>query len=97
MDAVIAYDVANTDTPAGARRLRHVADICAAYGERAQHSVFECRLTAEAAVRLAAELADAIDPQTDSIIIYRITGQLADSPTVIGTDRPHRTGTTWIV
>ena len=97
MDIVVAYDIADTHTPAGSRRLRKVADICSAYGERAQHSVFECRLTPEAQARLADDLADAIDPRSDSIIIYRLTGDIADNRTVIGTDRPHHTGTTWII
>lgn len=97
MDVIVAYDIANTDTAAGSARLRRVADICAAFGERAQLSVFECRLTPESHVRLLGELHDAIDPLADSIIIYKLNGNLHDSRSVIGVDRPHRLGDTWIV
>ena len=43
------------------------------------------------------ELYDVIDPNLDSVIIYRLNGNLHDSRTVIGIDRPHRLGDTWIV
>ena len=41
MFVLITYDV-NTETPAGRRRLRHVAKECVNYGHRVQNSVFEC-------------------------------------------------------
>lgn len=97
MDIIVAYDIANTDTKEGSARLRRVADICSAFGERAQLSVFECRLTPESHARLVGELYDAIDASSDSIIIYRVNGNLHDSRVVIGLDRPHRLGETWIV
>ncbi len=97
MDVIVAYDISNTDTTAGSARLRRVADICAAYGERAQLSVFECRLTPESHARLIGELQDAVDLSEDSIIIYKVNGNLHDSRFVIGADRPHRLGDTWIV
>ena len=97
MDVIVAYDISNTDTTAGSARLRRVADICAAHGERAQLSVFECRVTPESYARLIGELHDAIDPRADSIIIYKVNGNLHDSRLVIGIDRPHRLGDTWIV
>ena len=97
MDIIVAYDISNTDTPAGSARLRRIADICTAYGERAQLSVFECRVTPESHARLIGELNDAIDPYADSIIIYKVNGNLHDSRLVIGIDRPHRLGDTWIV
>ena len=40
---LITYDV-NTETNEGKRRLRHVAKQCVNYGQRVQHSVFECLL-----------------------------------------------------
>ena len=97
MDVVVVYDIAGTDTSAGAARLRRVADICSAYGERAQFSVFECRLTPESCARLVGELYDAINPLVDSIIIYRMYGSLHDCRTVIGVDRSHQIGDIWIV
>ncbi|WP_420618704.1 CRISPR-associated endonuclease Cas2 [Candidatus Poriferisocius sp.] len=97
MDVIVAYDISDTDTPASAARLRRVADICSAYGERAQLSVFECRLTPESHAQLIGELYDAIDLSADCIIIYKVNGNLHDSRMVIGIDRPHRLGDTWIV
>ncbi len=43
MEVLVAYDVA-TDTAAGRRRLRQVAKVCEAHGQRVQKSVFECVL-----------------------------------------------------
>jgi CRISPR-associated protein Cas2 len=40
MELLITYDV-DTTTPAGTRRLRHVAKTCEGYGHRVQKSVFE--------------------------------------------------------
>jgi CRISPR-associated protein Cas2 len=41
MEILVAYDVA-TDDAAGKRRLRRVAEVCMAFGQRVQKSVFEC-------------------------------------------------------
>ena len=95
MDVIITYDI-STSTPAGQARLRKIADICLEYGERAQQSVFECRLSAERLALLTGALTDNIDQHNDSIIIYRIPGDLQQNRTVIGTDRPHTLGATWI-
>src|ERR1039457_6264727 len=43
MFVVVAYDV-STETRAGRRRLRRVAQACKDYGQRVQKSVFECIL-----------------------------------------------------
>ena len=43
---LVTYDIANTETNAGKRRLRHMAKICLDYGERVQYSVFECTVDA---------------------------------------------------
>jgi CRISPR-associated protein Cas2 len=71
MRMLIAYDVA-TLTPAGARRLRRVAQACEDYGQRVQKSVFECQIGptqwAELRVRLLAE----IDAKEDSIRVYHL-------------------------
>lgn len=96
MDLVVAYDIHATDTSSGSARLRRVSDICAAYGERAQRSVFECRLGPEHATRLINELNDAIDQAVDSVIIYRIVGDVHNNRTILGVDRPHRLGSPWI-
>ena len=44
MEALVTYDV-STETRAGQRRLRRVAQVCLGYGQRVQKSVFEVRVT----------------------------------------------------
>ena len=41
MLVLVSYDVKTLDA-AGRRRLRRVAKVCQDYGQRVQHSVFEC-------------------------------------------------------
>ena len=43
MMVLVTYDVSTT-TPEGRRRLSRVAKICKDYGQRAQNSVFECKV-----------------------------------------------------
>src|SRR5687767_2734298 len=44
VEVLVTYDV-KTETRAGQRRLRRVAEVCLGHGQRAQKSVFECRVT----------------------------------------------------
>jgi len=44
MNVLISYDV-STETPAGRRRLRKVAQACQDFGQRVQKSVFECSVS----------------------------------------------------
>lgn len=71
MEMLVAYDVA-TDTAAGRRRLRQVAKICQANGQRVQKSVFEVTLDAAGLEMLKHRLFRAIDTATDSLRIYRL-------------------------
>lgn len=71
MELLVVYDV-STETPAGRARLRRVAKICEAYGQRVQKSVFECLLGPEQVVLLQHDLREAINIQKDSIRIYRL-------------------------
>ncbi len=66
---LITYDVATT-TPAGRRRLRHVAQACQNYGQRVQKSVFECLVNPEQWVLLQESLSSLICPEEDSLRIY---------------------------
>ena len=97
VDIVVAYDIANTNTLAGATRLRKVADVCSAYGQRVQWSVFECRLSPTRHARFLGELIDIINPAVDSILIYRFPGTVHEHRTSLGVDRGHRLGTSWIL
>ena len=71
MELLVVYDVA-TESSAGRRRLRRVAKICEAYGQRVQKSVFECILAPEQVELLHHDLTQAIDHEEDSIRTYRL-------------------------
>lgn len=71
MEIVVTYDVA-TETQAGRRRLRKVAEACLAYGQRVQFSVFECSLTEMQLEALRDRLRGIMDEQRDSLRIYRL-------------------------
>ncbi len=71
MELLVAYDVA-TDTKAGRRRLRRVANICVAHGQRVQKSVFECVLSDVQMERFTYKLLREIEPAEDSLRIYRL-------------------------
>lgn len=68
---VITYDVDTTDLQ-GAKRLRKVAKLCERNGMRVQNSVFEVLVDAAQLAVLKAELAKIINPDCDSIRIYRL-------------------------
>lgn len=69
MIVVVAYDV-STDTKAGRRRLRRVAQACKDYGQRVQKSVFECVLRESDWVRLKHRLLEEIVEKEDSLRFY---------------------------
>jgi CRISPR-associated protein Cas2 len=71
VEILVAYDV-STETAAGRRRLRHVANACLAFGQRVQKSVFECSLTPEQLERLEHRLLKIVKPEEDSLRIYRL-------------------------
>ena len=68
---LVTYDV-NTENEEGKRRLRKVARLCEANGQRVQNSVFECTVDNAQMVVLRADLINAIDPQYDSLRLYRL-------------------------
>ena len=66
---LVAYDV-NTETPAGRKRLRHVARICENFGQRVQNSVFECLVDPAQWADLRAKLVAKANTETDSLRFY---------------------------
>ncbi len=68
---LVTYDV-NTEDTAGRRRLRRVARACLDFGQRVQHSVFECEVDAAQWAGLRARLMAEIDPLRDSLRFYRL-------------------------
>lgn len=68
---LVTYDV-STETAAGRRRLRHVAQVCLSYGQRVQKSVFECVVGDRDLVHLRAALLTEVDTAEDSLRLYFI-------------------------
>lgn len=68
---LVTYDV-STSSVGGTKRLRRVAKICQNYGQRVQHSVFECIVDATQYTVLKKELKNVIDLEYDSIRFYRL-------------------------
>ncbi|GAB4405861.1 MAG: CRISPR-associated endonuclease Cas2 [Rhodoferax sp.] len=68
---LVCYDV-NTETREGRRRLRRVARVCEATGQRVQKSVFECQLDLAGFEALERALLDEIDPAADCLRLYRM-------------------------
>lgn len=83
MMVLVTYDV-NTQTPAGAKRLRHVAKICVNFGQRVQNSVFECNLTPAQYVDIKKQLSKTIDMKTDSLRFYNLGKNWESSVEEIG-------------
>lgn len=71
MYILIAYDV-STMTPAGKKRLRHVAKACLDFGQRVQNSVFECKVDPAQYVDLKNRLERIMKADEDSIRIYNL-------------------------
>ena len=88
---VVTYDVDTTD-PAGAKRLRKVAQLCERNGMRVQNSVFEVLLDAAQLTALKCELEKIIQPETDSIRIYRLGNSYQNKIEVMGKAAPIQAG-----
>lgn len=69
MMVLVTYDV-NTETEAGRKRLRRVARICVNWGQRVQHSVFECSVDPAQFAKMKASLVGEIDARVDSLRFY---------------------------
>ena len=88
MEFLVAYDVA-TDTAAGRARLRRVAHLCEAHGQRVQKSVFECILSDAQLEILVVRLVRTIDHDADSLRIYRLREPRDRFLRALGRDLPH--------
>lgn len=69
---IVAYDV-STETKEGRRRLRRVAKVCEAIGQRVQNSVFECRVNQMQYEELERNLLAEINAKEDCLRLYRLT------------------------
>lgn len=71
MYILVTYDVSTIDA-AGRRRLRKVARCCVDHGQRVQNSVFECLIPEALFVGFRDKLIKLINPELDSLRIYRL-------------------------
>jgi len=72
MWVIATYDV-STETKAGRKRLRRVAQVCKDYGQRVQKSVFECQVNEMMFEELRRSLLKEIDEKEDNLRLYRLT------------------------
>jgi CRISPR-associated protein Cas2 len=71
MEILVTYDV-TTETADGKRRLRRVAKVCQAFGQRVQKSVFECTVSPTQLERLRQRLRKSMNEKEDSLRIYHL-------------------------
>ncbi len=69
---VVCYDV-NTETSAGRKRLRRVAQVCKNFGQRVQKSVFECQVDEVKFEDLRRKLLREVKLEMDNLRLYRLT------------------------
>lgn len=72
MHVLVTYDI-HTESNEGQNRLRKVAEVCLAYGQRVQKSVFECHLTEMQMEMFRHRLIACINEKEDSLRIYRLS------------------------
>lgn len=83
---LVSYDVSTT-TPAGRKRLRHVARACENHGVRVQNSVFECVLEYDEFLRLRDTLSRLINGKEDSLRIYPMGRRGKEKVTHLGVEK----------
>jgi CRISPR-associated protein Cas2 len=87
MNILVTYDIADTESRAGARRLRKVAIVCKDYGQRVQFSVFECEIDEMQFEVFRAKLLKTIDVQVDSLRFYKLMGGRDRAVEAYGVDK----------
>jgi CRISPR-associated protein Cas2 len=87
MNVLVAYDV-STETSAGKRRLRKIANICLSYGQRVQKSVFECTVDDVQYAELTRKLSKGMNPREDSIRVYKLRDTTPKNVTHFGINVP---------
>ena len=70
MFILVSYDIGETDSKAGARRLRRIAKTCESYGQRVQFSVFEIKAPPSVWAKMRLKLLDLMDTDRDSLRFY---------------------------
>jgi CRISPR-associated protein Cas2 len=85
VNVLISYDV-STETSAGRRRLRKVAQACQDFGQRVQKSVFECSVNEAQLEEVIRRLLDIIEKTEDSLRVYRLMEPKEKYAQVYGVD-----------
>lgn len=83
MEILVTYDV-STESPQGRARLRRVAKVCEAHGQRVQKSVFECILNSVEFEVMLHKLLTVMNQKEDSLRIYRLREPRADFVSIFG-------------
>jgi len=86
MFVLVAYDI-RTDSAEGQRRLRRIAKVCQAVGQRVQNSVFECQVDEVQCLQLVHQLRRTMHHADDNIRLYRLTALPADAILQLGKGR----------
>ncbi len=87
MNILVTYDIADTESRAGARRLRKVAIICKDYGQRVQFSVFECEINEMQFEVFRSKLIKVLDVELDSLRFYKLMGGRDRAVEAYGVDK----------
>ncbi len=87
MNILVTYDVGDTESAAGARRLRKVAILCKDYGQRVQFSVFECEINEMQFEVFRAKLLKVVDLKLDSLRFYKLMGGRDRAVEAYGVDK----------
>ncbi len=77
MYLLVTYDM-NTKTKVGEKRLRKIAKLCKAYGQRVQKSVFECNVSKVNYEKFRHSLLELINEEKDGLRIYHLHGDPKD-------------------
>ena len=85
LNILISYDV-STETAAGRRRLRKVAQACQDFGQRVQKSVFECSVNEAQFEEVVRRLLGIIEKTEDSLRVYHLTEPKGKHVHVYGVD-----------
>ena len=70
MFIIVSYDIGETINKEGSKRLRRIAQLCENYGQRVQHSVFECNVSDKEWTKLKIDLLKEYDKNKDSLRFY---------------------------
>jgi len=69
MMVLVSYDI-STESNAGRKRLRKIAEKCLDYGRRVQFSVYECDISPGQWEELKYQLVKLYEPEEDSLRFY---------------------------